>query len=86
MGATSFDSLVWYGEMPTDRLVSGFLTINVRKQGDGGTPQPNDLKHDQRSQPTNWDYTSTVNQLPIGDAEDQAIGDYHCFLFYMRKL
>jgi len=83
MGATNFANVTWYGEMPTDRLVSGFLTINVRKQGSSGTAQPDDLKHDQRSQPTNWDYTSTVNQLPIGDAEDQAIGDYHCFLFWV---
>tara|TARA_R100000664_G_scaffold10884_1_gene17854 strand:+ start:639 stop:1910 length:1272 start_codon:yes stop_codon:yes gene_type:complete len=83
MGANNYATLTWYGEMPSDRLVSGFLTINVRKKGAAEGAQPDDLKHDQRSKPTNWDHTSNLNQLPIDFAQQQAIGDYHCFLFWV---
>ena len=91
-----------YGELETDRLISGFLTINVRKRGASGAEQPDDLKCDQRKKPTNYNWELEENMdasgdwlpgAPIpfdGDAdnyqpqpEDQCIGDYHCFLFWV---
>ena len=79
MGAADYYTYNYFAEVPTDRLITGFLTINVR-HNTGGDSGSDDWKHEDRKDPTNF---SKNNPVPPGDPENQCIGDYHCFLYYV---
>lgn len=68
----------YFGAIPSDRLITGFLTVNVRHSGAASAAQEDDWKASSREEPTNVDNTQGQ-----ADAQDQAIGDYHCFLFWV---
>ena len=78
MGATDYYTLNYFAEIPTDRLITGFLTVNVRKK-DGGSASTHDWKKGLRKSPTNISPNSSQPTDPLG----QGIGDYHCFLYWV---
>ena len=79
MGVLDYYTYNYFAEVPTDRLITGFLTVNIRHK-DGDEAANNDWKYEQRKSPTNF---SPNNSNPIVDPLGQHIGDYHCFLYYL---
>ena len=82
MGNQQYYTYNFFGHVPTDRLITGFLSVNV-VHNNSLSIYTDDWKADNgaydRNIPTNRD----EHQAPPSKCEGQYIGDYHTFIYYL---